>query len=387
MLKILLPIVVLAICIGVARFLTSSTPAISAAAPAASRALAVETTEVRVQSFTPMITSFGTLEPATAITLVAQVSGQVRGVSPSFRNGAFVRKDDWLIRIDTADYQIQVKIAEGQLSEAQALYLEETGKVQLARRDWEKIGGSGAASALALREPQLAATKAKVAAAEAQLEQARLNLGRAEIRAPFDGRIVAASADVGQVIASGSVVGELYATAFGEVRLPVKSSDLAYIDLPGDHGWPVKAPAGVNVDLLNRFRSPPEVWRASIVRSEGRIDSQTQQLALIAQIDSPFVGSKGRQALRSGQYLSASITGREQLDSILVPASAVYQNSYVYLLKDERLFRQAVTIGWQGEIQVQIKAGLQAGDLLVTTVLGQVGSGTLARQATAGATP
>lgn len=370
MLKAFLPVVVLVVCLGAAYSLFMRPPAVSNHEAAAIAPMVVKTQTVSRQTFQPLVASFGVLQAREQVNLVAQVGGEVVSVASQFRTGAFVRKGDVLLQVDPADYAVQIRIATGQLSETKAALQEELGRVQQARQDWAKVGREGKAPALALREPQLAAAQAKVEAAEAQLELARLNESRTQIKAPFDGLVLEASLHAGQVISAGAGIGSLVATAKGEVRLGIKSSDLAFLRIP------VQGEKGVPVTFINRLGHPEQSWSGVIVGSEGGVDRDTQQLTLISEIREPFQTRSGQRPLKIGQYLQAQIEGIPQSDAILVPLSAVYQNSYVYLLQDGRLMRRSVSIGWQGATEVQVRDGLEPGDILVVTPLGQVGSGT-----------
>ncbi|MDX1398920.1 MAG: hypothetical protein R3204_10375, partial [Oceanospirillum sp.] len=80
---------------------------------------------------------------------------------------------------------------------------------------------------------------------------------------------------------------------------------------------------------------------------------------------------------RVGDLLQAQIQGRQLQDVIVVPNQAVYQSRYVYKVVNGRLQRQEVTLGWQDDDFSVVQQGLQPGDQLVLTPLGQVASGTL----------
>ena len=67
-------------------------------------------------------------------------------------------------------------------------------------------------SDLALKKPQVAEARARLKAAQADLEQTRLNLDRTAISLPFSGRLVSTRVDVGQYVAPGSVLGRAFAT-------------------------------------------------------------------------------------------------------------------------------------------------------------------------------
>ena len=98
----------------------------------------------------------------------------------------FVR-GEVLIRIDDADYRLARVRAESQVASAQQALIREQAEAELARQDWEELG-TGAASPLALREPQLAQAQASLEAARSQLRDAELALERTIVRAPFEGR-------------------------------------------------------------------------------------------------------------------------------------------------------------------------------------------------------
>jgi multidrug efflux pump subunit AcrA (membrane-fusion protein) len=117
-------------------------------------------------------------------------------------------------------------------------------------------------------------------------------------------------------------------------------------------------------------------WDAKLVRTEGAIDETARQLHVIAQIDDPFSAEHGGQTPpKIGQYVTAELTGRTVRNVIVVPNSTIYQGSYVYVVEDDILQRRDVVIAWQNDSDAIISSGVEHGDQLVTTPLGQVTSG------------
>lgn len=74
--------------------------------------------------------------------------------------------------------------------------------------------------------------------------------------------------------------------------------------------------------------------------------------------------------------MSAEINGRVVNGAITVPNKAIYQGSYVYIVKDGKLLRKEIDIAWQNANFAILAQGVNAGEKLVITPLGQVNSGT-----------
>ena len=118
-----------------------------------------------------------------SVNLVAQVSGQVVAINSQVLPGAFVKKGTVLANIDDRNYRLVVDQKQAALVQAQSNLDVELGQVQNARADY-KLSGMQLkqdAKALALREPQLAAAKAAVAMASADLKKAQLDLTNANV--------------------------------------------------------------------------------------------------------------------------------------------------------------------------------------------------------------
>lgn len=347
--------------------------------------LKVDTQVIAPQHYQFTVNSFGTVQPHTQSMLVSQVSGQIINVSDRFKGGGFFEKDDMLIEIDPRDYKAAVKSAKAELLQATATLEQEKASAQQALKDWKNLGRKGEAPALVLRKPQLAAAEASLLAAQANYDKAQLDLERTRIRAPYAGRLKNTQVDLGQYVAANTQLAEVFATDRLEVRLPLKNSELSLINLPErqlhNDKQTAESIALPQVTLISTLGTETH-WQGQIVRTEAAIDSGTNQLYVIAQINNPFAPTLDQQGnlltpLKIGQYVRAEIQGKTIADALIIPNASIYQGSYVYLVEEGRLQRKDIGIGYQNAHQAFVVSGLNANDELITSALGQVTSGTL----------
>jgi RND family efflux transporter MFP subunit len=375
-LKLLIPAIVIVITVIFYFFIMNNPPeAQRGFAPKAAK-IVVETLNLQVQKYQIQVDSYGVVKPRTQSMLVAQVSGQITQISPQFREGGFFTKNEVLVQIDDRDHLAEVKTAQATLLTAQQTLLEEEARAQQALTDWQRLGNGEQASSLVLRKPQLEAAKAKVLSAQAALEKAQLNLERTQVKAPYAGRVLTKSVDVGQVVGSNSQLAEIYATDRVEIRLPVRNKDLELVTLPEQFRDASITELGAEVSFHSDLVGQ-QAWMGNLVRTEGAIDAGAQQLYVVAQINDPYKAtSTNKYPIKIGQYVNAKITGRELQDVIVIPNSTIYQGSYVYIVDNGVLKRKDIILRWQNSQQSIVASGLEAGQQLVLTPLGQVSSGT-----------
>ncbi len=374
--KILLPVIIFGGFLLVAVLINLNPPETGQRSSFEGPQLAVEATTLVPRDYTVSLQSYGTVQPRTRSMLVAQVSGQIVSVNPNVRDGGFFERGDVLVSIDDRDYVADVRIAEASLADARQALAEAEARTEQARQDWERLGNEGPAPDLVLRVPQLEAAKARVRSAEATLQKAQLDLERTRIRAPFAGRVLRKFVDLGQVVGMNSQIAEIYATDVVEIRLPLRNRDLPLIDLPEAFRYSDTVEnSGAPVEIRSELAGDT-TWQAELVRTEGAIDATARQLHVIAKIDDPFGnGDMSRSPLKIGQYVTAQLRGRTVPNALVIPNQTIYQGTYVYTVEDGILRRRDVDIAWQNDDEAIIAGGLNPGDKLVTTALGQVTSG------------
>jgi RND family efflux transporter MFP subunit len=333
-----LPLVILAIGILIIAYLNMTKPVAKRQA-APEPVIEVEAVRLQPVDYQLSIDSQGTVKARTESTLIPEVSGRILSVSPNFREGGFFEEGDILLEIDPSDYHSAVTVAEARLAEARVRLAEEEAQSNQALRDWERLGAGETPSELVLRRPQLALARANVAAAEAGLAEARRNLDRTRITAPYEGRVLSKRADVGQVVSPGTVVAEIYAVDYAEIRLPLTSQEYAMLDIPTAVRGGPQEEADIPVTLTATFGPETINWEGRIVRVEGAVDTLSRQIFVVAQVDDPY-GPMHPEPLKVGLFVEADIQGKVLKDVYQLPRTALREAKYVLTLDEENRIRR-----------------------------------------------
>ena len=381
-LKFILPIAILVV------GLVGTVVMIKSRAPVPTRAPRDYAPLVRVVPARPAtvrltVTTHGTVKPRTESALVSEVSGRVIGVAPSFAAGGFFEESEVLVTVDPRDYELAVVSARGQVAQARVRLETEQAQAEVAREEWQALGG-GKESPLATRELQLQEAQAALAAAEAALEQAKRNLARTRIRAPFAGRIRDKRVDVGQFVTPGVPVALIFAVDYVEVELPIPDVDLAYLDLPVDYRGVKASDEGPEVFFHADFAGRRHAWHGRIVRVGGEIDPVTRMVHAVAQVHDPYGEGRSHDGLplAVGLFVEAEIAGIEVENAIELPRAAVRQSDVVLVVDDEdRLRFRTVEVFRTDRDSAIITGGLAAGDRVCISPLETVTDGTKVRVA------
>ena len=176
------------------------------------------------------VTSQGSVEPQQQSELIPEVNGRVKWVSPALVAGGYFKKEEILLRIEDSDYRSAVARGQAALSRARAE--EELARFELRRMEQLVKNKLTSQSSLesGLRNHRIA--KATLQDTALALEQARRDLWRTEIRAPYDGLVRNERVDIGQYVTRGQTIASVYASGSVEIRLPVADRQLAYLNIP-----------------------------------------------------------------------------------------------------------------------------------------------------------
>ncbi|MED5524271.1 MAG: efflux RND transporter periplasmic adaptor subunit [Pseudomonadota bacterium] len=317
------------------------------------------------------IESQGTVQPKTQTSLVAEVGGRVVSVSDQFRSGSMVQKGELLAQIDPADYQTALSAAEADLAQAIAAYEQEKAQGRVAAQEWRSVSPDKVTD-IALRKPQLASAEALVQSQKARLEEAKRNLQRTEIRAPYDGLVRQRNIALGQYVTLGTQLGMIDDTAVAEVRLPVSDEELSWLGLSdGDR-------SGITISLANTVAGQTHHWDAELVQGSGVLDAQSRMSFVIAEVRDPYSRLKaGGHWLKYGTFVSAQMRSGKERPLIVLPKEAVRGDEVVLVDNDNHIRRLKVQVDRTDTENAYISSGLQDGDRVSLTSLSNVVDGTL----------
>lgn len=337
-------------------------------------ALLVNAAPLQPEDLTYRIASQGTVSPKLETTLISEVNGRIVAVSEQFVAGGFFKKGDLLIQVEQADYLTAVKAAEASLAGATAQLEEEKARGRVAESEWRSFT-EGKAPALGLRQPQLASALASVQSAEAEVDRARRDLARTEIRAPYDGMVRSRNANLGQFISRGSQLGMIYGTELAEVRLPLTDTDFGF--LPEGSAQQLSIP----VILRAVVAGAPQQWQATIVRTEGVLDERSRVIYAVAELADPYQReSTAGIPLQFGRFVQAEITGVAAAKMVRVARHLLRPGNQLLVVDEQNnlQFRE-VNVARADANFAYISAGFNPNDRLIVSPVTNPLAGTVVR--------
>jgi len=373
LLKLILPIVVLAVCVVIAFAVLNSKPTASRTQAQPRQARLVTVTPAEAAPATLTLSANGTVEAADATELRARVSGQITSLADKLAPGTRFAKDDVLATIDPSDYRLALTNARGDLASARAALRVEQGQQAVARRELALVGSDVSAEErdLALRGPQLEQARADVQTAQTAVDQAQLDLDRTQVRAPFAGIVTERSTSVGNVVTTSDTLATIAATDVYWVN----------VSLPVDQlRWLQAADGGDNTDQSGGSAAKvyyPDAWGAgafidaSVLRIQPSLESEGRMARVLLRVPDPL----GRNApdgarLLLGAYVQAGIRANIPSGSVLLDAAFVHENNQIWVMSSaETLDIRSVNIAYRDATQAVIAAGLQPGERVITSEL------------------
>jgi HlyD family secretion protein len=331
----------------------------------------------------------------------ANVGSQIIGtvVDVAVEEGQRVAKGQVLIRLDESELRSAVVQAEGALAEAQAR-LRQLTEVTLptagetlaqmqatlmnAQKTWDRTSAlvtTGAATVASLDDARKAldvaraqVNAAKVAVytaspggsdevmartqerqAQANLEVARARLSYSTIAAPRDGVLIARNVENGYVVQPGAALLVLAPDGKVQIALQVDERNLGKLNLGQS--------AVVSADAF-----PDRTFRATVSFINPAVDINRASVEIKLDVPDP------PPFLRQDMTVSVDIEAERRSDALVVPARSVHDElsgtPWVLGVRNGRAYKQPVVIGLHGDTQVEIRGGLNAGDLVVPATSG-----------------
>lgn len=335
--------------------------------PAKKRTLpSVQTILTKITNYPLFINSSGVVIPHNKTTLVAELAGKIIYLSPHFIEGGYVKKGELLVGTDRTTYVNKIKLAQAELDQQQLQLQEALSQQHLAQKNWDMFGDESLKpTAMAMKKPLVASAKAAIKASQIRLEQAKLEIPRTKIYAPYDGRVESREVSLGQFINQGSTLGKLFSTDFIEVKLPVSNQEYTLLTQKN------QTKLNNTVNFFRELSSKKSIhWKGILTRTSPSVDSSTRQISLVATIYQPFKSRSSLHTLNIGEYLQAEITATTLRNVIIIPSFTIDNEQKISLFDNGVLKKRKVTLLHQTAQQSIIASkGFSPKDRLIITPL------------------
>lgn len=342
------------------------------ARPARERVFSVQVQQIKPTTLVPELTSFGEIRSRRTLDLRSPIAGTIVELSPDVEEGGAVKTGQLLVRIDPADAQAALDVAQSDLLEAQTDLLEAERSIALAQDELaaartqlglqekalarqQDLRARNVGTAAAVETAELAVSSAGQAVlsrrqalqqAQAALSQARTLITRREINrdeaqrqlentrvyAEFDGRLADVTAVAGGLVGANERLAQLVDPRALEVAFRISTAQYARLLDPNKEL--IKAPVEIRLDVLGADLSV-----------QGRISRESAAVAEGATGRLIFAELSETGGLRPGDFVTV-IVKEPPLDRVVsLPARALAPDNTVLVLGEEdRLEEAEVTL-------------------------------------------
>ncbi|MGX9696593.1 efflux RND transporter periplasmic adaptor subunit [Janthinobacterium lividum] len=309
-----------------------------------------------VKSDLPVVLdALGTVTAASTVTVRPQVSGILKELK--FKEGGMVKAGQVVAQIDPAQFEMALMQATGQRQRDEAQL--ENARLTLKRYQTllgqDSIARQDVDTQAALVK-QLEGTVMTDRAAEGT---ARLNLGYTKVVSPISGRAGLKVVDIGNLVSTSDTGGVVVVTQLSpiDVEFSVPQDKVQTIQERLNSGSALAALA------LDRTRTHT-LDKGSLSALDNQVDVQTGTVRAKARY------TNDKMALFPSQFVNVRLELGNITGAVLVPVTALRHSNngdFVYVLKaDKTVTVRMVTRGQATTDMVEIRAGLEAGEQVIT---------------------
>lgn len=340
----------------------------AAAQPAPGAPPAVGVVRAERQQITETDQFIGRVQAINRVALVARVAAFLE--KRLFVEGAEVKKGDLLYQLEQPPFQAQVDAAKASVDQLQAQHRNAELTLERAQVLLKTPAGQQSNYDAALAAER--ALAAQIAGAQAQLQQAQINLGYTEIRAPIDGKISSTAVTEGNVVSPTS----------GTLAMIV-SQDPMYVTFPVSTRTALDLraryePKGGIHAVIVKLRLP----NGKMYAKEGHLDyvsptiaTNTDTIEVRAVIPDPLVpglpaNGPAPRELFDGEFVTVLLEGVQPVAVLAIPRAAVLsdqQGDYVYVVDAQNKAEiRRIQQGQSTPSLAVITNGLKEGERVIT---------------------
>ena len=322
----------------------------------------------------------GRIQAIERVNLIARVAAFLD--ARLFTEGAEVKKDQPLYRLEQGPFQADVKAKEATIDQLKAQLV--NAQIVLGRAKALLKTPAGQQSTVDTATANASALEAQVLGAEAQLQQSQINLGYTDIRAPIDGKIGRTTVTVGNYVSpSSGVLATIVSQDPMHVVFGVSSrSAIALRDRSTEKAVVIKIRLADGhlygqTGTLNFF--------------DNTVAGNTDTITLRGDVRNPLSDAKSGGAARElvdGEFVTVILEDAEPIEAVTIPRAAVLtdqQGDYVYVVDGENKAQQRrVQLGPATPGIAAVMRGLNEGEHIVVEGIQRIRPGELVSPGSAG---
>lgn len=307
----------------------------------------------------------------------AQIQPQVTGyiIQQSYKEGSFVRKGQILFQIDPRPFQAVLDQAKAHLSQTEA----QLGKTQLdVDRDTPLAKERAIAQSQLDNDVQAnLAAKAAVKAAQAQVEQAELNMEFTHVTSLVDGIAGIAQVQIGNLVSPTAVLTSVSQVNPIKAYFPISEQEyMHYAERINSHNQQAVPSDAPPFELILADGSVYP-HKGTLLLTDRQVDVTTGTIRIVCAFPNP------KNILRPGQFGRVRAAGDVRRGALLVPQRAVseLQGSYqvAVVANDNKVSIRPVKAGERVGTMWILESGVRPGELVIVEGLQKVRDGSTVR--------
>ncbi|MEO7052177.1 MAG: efflux RND transporter periplasmic adaptor subunit [Rhodanobacter sp.] len=318
-------------------------------------AVPVTVVPVVKQNVPVYLTALGTVQALNTVTVIPQVGGQL--LSIDFREGQPVNKGQVLARIDPRTFQASYDQAVSKRNQDQSLVA--TARSNYQRSQDPKYREYVSKINLDTQKNTVTQYQAAVAADDAAIRDAKVQLDYTQIRSPIDGLAGIRAVDPGNVVNTSTAIVTLTQLHPINVMFTLPEQNLDMVRRAAQGAQPLQ------VTALDRVDAHPIASGGELKVIDNQIDTSTGTFRLKSEF------SNEHNELWPGQFVNVQLLVNTVDGGLVIPSQAVQRGpdgDYVYQVQGDNTVKMQpiVVAGEVGDSHVMVGSGIKAGEQVVT---------------------
>ena len=308
----------------------------------------VEVAPVELRTMVYSVSAVGSVDAFEKVQVTSRVPGVVDRVL--FAEGSTAAVDQVLVEVSPERYRLAVESAQATYEKALAAKADAEAGLKRREQVITQTPGLIPGEEVETWRTKVLLAASDVALAKAALDQAKLNLHDAYVRAPFSGILQTRTVQTGQYVDVGIVLATLVRRDPLLLRFQVPERDAAQMH-PG-------------IRAAFRMRDDTREYNAQIVHVGAAADETTRMVSVTAE-----VRDSNASALRPGAFAEITVPVSTPHQNPVIPQTAIRPSDrgfIAYVVENDVAVERVVTVGMRtADGQAEVLAGLKAGEILV----------------------